>query len=173
MKAIQLKGNRFVLWGSVATLGVIAVGLIVNHIHKANVQKAILDIINNGGDASIDTSAAFDNNYWKTSTDPLLTVEQANNYAVQINGDYGYWGSNDSDIISVIKSLQNKAQVSQVSFYFNENYGQDLLTFLKDSLDRSTGNVIRTITGSFLGNLLGAGSDSNYKIVSDYITSLS
>ena len=154
-----MKGqSRILIIGGVATLGFMGIGLAVNAQHKNNIKKYIQGEIDSGTNASLQQSQALNPNYWKTSSDELLTVDQANTIAKQIYDDCNYLGSNFTDIAAAITGLANKAQVSQVAFYFNENYSQDLFTFLSKHAT---------------GDLLGAGSNAvGFAAIGSYINSL-
>lgn len=158
-----IQGNRILLYGGIATVGVVAIWSVVNNLHKAKVKQSILDAAPNCGGYNLAVSSAFDSNYYKSSKDTLITQAQAKTYADRIYNDSGIWGSGDDDIIAVIKNLVNKSQVSQVADAFNTSYPDEggLLKFL-----------LKALIVNRCGNILRSCNNENFMIITNYIKTL-
>lgn len=156
--------NKILIWGSVGTLAVVVTGIFININRKKKVIKDIEEEIKTGAKSELSSNDAFDINYWKTAaSDKLIPVAAAQKIAMDLISKYSYWGSDDEGIITLIKQLKTKAQLSQVAFYFTQAskastfIKSDLYSFLYDALDRS---------------ILGIGSKPHFDIVKTYILNL-
>lgn len=130
---------------ALATIGGIA---LQNHFRAVAIVKDLNDYIAKdinpeGTSADLRTHPAFDPNYWKTiSAKKLPTVylktAEARAYAKEFYDDIGYTYDNETDIVTAIQKLRNWVQLSQISYYFADQYKQNLGDFLVAHVDKGT-----------------------------------
>lgn len=80
----------------------------------------------------------FNPNLWKTaSSSILLPVQSAKNIASIIEDSWGWFNDDEDKIYGAFRSLKNKIQVSQVSFYYLSMFGEDLESRLIEGLSKA------------------------------------
>lgn len=131
--------------GALAVLGGIA---LYNHFTAVAIVRDLNEVIakneNPEGTASdIKGDKGFDPNYWKSINGNkvktiYLKVAEARAYAKAIYDDIGVLTDDEMDIVTLIQRLRNKVQLSQVSFYFADQYKQNLGDFIVSLVDKGT-----------------------------------
>lgn len=83
--------------------------------------------------AAITANAASDffaPGYYKTVNQSLITGASAKAIAEKIFNADGFFTNDQDSLVAAFKSLSSKAQISQVSEQFKNEYGKDMLTWL-------------------------------------------
>jgi hypothetical protein len=144
--------NKVIFYGSLVTLSAISVTVFVSVMRKNKIIKQLEDNIRKnalgGSFSDLSTSNAFSTSYWKTvSGATLLPVVTAQTYATDIFKLLNGAKDVDGTLSSKFKELKNQAQVSQVTFYYNQS-GDSLYDDL---------NTVDTVGGTLvkIGNIIG------------------
>lgn len=91
-------------------------------------------------------SDLFKPTYWKSqSKSSLLPEDTAKNLAKKIKKAWGFLNDDEDGIYGVFRSLTNKAQVSQLAFFYLSEYGDDLASVLVDRLNKKELNNVYNI----------------------------
>lgn len=87
---------------------------------------------------------AFDPKFWQQTKLPSLGLKKdyAIKLAVRIKDAFGVTGDDEAAIYAVFKALKTKFAVSQVAYYYNAAYKQDLFNELKDRLSAEEMNTV-------------------------------
>lgn len=120
------------------TVKIVAGGVLLFFIYKTLVWFGVL----RGGDTiSLDNASTNPNSFWspnfyKTKPDYVqwtapITYNQAVYLARQIYDAFGWINDNEEQAIAVFKSFRAQSSVSYLADVFAQQYGQDLLTFLR------------------------------------------
>jgi hypothetical protein len=146
------KGKIIIGGGLFVILGITSF-IIFSHLRKKRVLREIYDKINDttseeGQQALLNEgekllgSNAFDPNFWKKTTAPrpdsnlLMPTKMAREIATNIYNKTTYLTDDEEGIISELKKLKSKGQVSQVASAFANSplsYG-DLASYVTDTL---------------------------------------
>jgi hypothetical protein len=146
------KGKIIIGGGLFVILGITSF-IIFSHLRKKRVLRVIYDKINDttseeGQQALLNEgeqllgSSAFDVNFWKKTTAPrpdsnlLMPSKMAREIATNIYNKTTYLTDDEEGIISELKKLKSKGQVSQVASAFASSplsYG-DLASYVTDTL---------------------------------------
>lgn len=86
--------------------------------------------------AAADPNSFWNPNYWQQSQNYsyAISTAQAQGYAKQIYDAFGMFNDCEECVIAVFRSLRTKANVSFLAYVFQQQYGQDLLSFLRGGL---------------------------------------
>lgn len=166
------KGKIIIGSGLFVIIGITSF-IIFSHLRKKRILRVIYDQINDvkseagqqallNEDEQLTGSNAFDTNFWKKTTAPrpdsnlLMPSKMAREIATNIYNKTTYLTDDEEGIISELKKLKSKGQVSQVASAFANsplNYG-DLATYVTDTL---TGNFDKDVymkqLTTFINNL--------------------
>lgn len=100
---------------------------------------ARLGLVEGAGGAATDQQQADPNSpfkptYWKqfSSFTYALTAQQATDYSETIHGAFGVFQDDFNSVFGVFSNMRTKANVSFLADTFQQKYGEDLLSFLKD-----------------------------------------
>lgn len=87
-----------------------------------------------GADDSVNLGSAWNPTYWQQFNNFTYVINEATalNYAKTIHDAFTVFQDDYNRIASVFRLLRTKANVSYLSFVFNNYYQEDLLSFLKD-----------------------------------------
>ena len=89
------------------------------------------------------------NTYLEFPDQYLLNESQVEDRAKQLKGAMGFFNDDESEIYAVFRSLNDKAQVSQLAAKYYELYQKDLLGDLDDHLNKdelvTVYNIIKAI----------------------------
>jgi len=96
-------------------------------------------LVEGQGSTATDQQIADPNSPWKptywqqfTKFNYPITEEQATEYSTTIHGAFGVFQDDFNSVLSVFSNMHTKANVSYLSYVFNNKYNEDLLSFLKD-----------------------------------------
>lgn len=88
----------------------------------------------------------FDPNSWtKAVNSKLISDDLARLYAQQINDAWGFWSNHDEEINAIFRNLTSKYQISQIAFFYYNQYKRDLATDLIEKLRKSELKVLYKI----------------------------
>jgi len=99
----------------------------------------------------IRTDEAFNPLVWQSTKDKsdLLNEPLARQFAGQIEDAIGMFFDDESKIYKVFRSLKNRSQVSQVSFYFASMFDRDLSMELANNLSNDELAIILDIVNNY------------------------
>lgn len=118
---------------------VLTIFLVVGGMIGFNLITRILEMFGLGGDGKLhdqqqNPNSAWKPTYWQNfdSYTYAITQSQADAYAKQIHNAFTLFQDDYNAIMGVFSQMRTKANVSFLSFRFQINYGEDLLSFLSD-----------------------------------------
>lgn len=149
--------TQYIIWGSVIAIGiVILITTIVRNQKKKEIQ-AIYDAINSGTDENgnytdLVGSDGLSTSYWQQFTISDADKNRANILAQDIYDALGYFQSDDvQKVLSSIQSAGSKAELSYVSYIFQQKFGKSLYSHLQhlgtDDLNKIN-DVIKNLPNS-------------------------
>lgn len=96
-------------------------------LNKFGITESAADKANK--DAGL-TQSAWNANFWSKFGSPPIDNRTAESVCDSIYSAFGIFQDDYDTVLGVLRSLDTKAQVSYVTWYFNKEYNADLYAFL-------------------------------------------
>jgi hypothetical protein len=151
-KTLYIAGGATII---IAGITLIIINKAANKKLVATITKIVREGITQYGTIEdLKASVALDPKYWRTipanSAASLLNIVQIRDIENDIYKAIKGVGTDRQAVITAFKRFKNKAQVSQVTEYFQKDYNKDLWQWLKETFNTTFGTIADSTAGGIL-----------------------